>query len=222
MLKKIRYQAGNSACNSGYWEAFYSTTDGNSLAFSVTCDFNGQQLYNYTETRFNDIATDEQCNVVYDNENIDPIEGTWGNIKEDFDYIDFCIYDDDETHASYSRVGFNATQGYMIGQSMEHHRLFQGDYSAQNPEGRYNSGNVLFFPRSHQEAVMFTWPGPQIRQNGQHAVTRQIQRRDLVGDRCEANRYIVKEPGYILESDSSASSNFVCLFGALIALLALL
>lgn len=110
----------------------------------------------------------------------------------------------------------------MIGQSMEHDRLFQGDYSARNPEGRYNSGNVLFFPRSQQEAVMFSWPGAQIRQNGQHFVIRQIQRRDAIPTRCEENRFIVKEPGYVLETNSSASYNLVCFFATLVAVVALI
>jgi len=218
------YQAGNSACNSGNWEAFYESTDSNSLSFVVTCDFIGNQLNNFTETRFNGIATDAQCNVVYNFDDIDGIEGSWGNIQQDFGYIDFCVFDDDdEAHASFARVpapGLNATVGYMTGQAMENHRIFQGDYSAKNPEDKFSSGNVLFFPRSPREAVMFLWPGPQIRKNGQHTINTQIQYRDNSPEQCEDNRFVIFPPGYVFSSMANSlslsfalliCSAFVCL-----------
>ena len=215
-LTFLRYQAGNSACNSGDWEAFYPTTDGDSLSFIVTCDFRGNQLNNFTETRFSEVATDNQCNVVYEHENIQKIEGSWGSLKEDLEYIDFCLFDDDdEAHASFSRVGVNATVGYMHGQAMESDRLFQGDYTAKNPAGQFSSGNVLFFPRSIEEAVMFLWPGPKVRQNGQHIVNTQIQYRDNSPEQCEDNRAIIFPPGYSVRS-FSASSTLVYSFGLLL------
>jgi len=212
------YQAGNSPCNSGYWEAFFNSTTGNELSFITSCDF-GRQNFNYTETRINSFANDDQCNVVYDQSNIQSIEGTWGNVQQDFDHIDFCVFDDDdEGHASYSKVGINATVGYMTGQVMEHERLFQGDFSARNFEGNFRSGGVLFFPRTTTEAVMFMWPGEKITRNGEHDVITQIQYRDSNGARCEDNRDIVT-PGY--KPDSPASRNIISLLSFIFVLLSL-
>jgi len=197
------YQAGNSACNSGYWEATYLDNNPNSLFFTVTCDFNAQQTYNYTETRFNHIANDDQCNVVYDHSNIEPLSGTWSNIKQDIEYIDFCIFDDDdESHASLSRTGVNATQGYMTGQVMENDRLFQGDYSLRTNDELYQSGGVLFFPRTNSQAVMFTWPGPKIVIGGIHNVNT-VSKRDSDPSLCEINRDIVLRSSYEFTSDAS-------------------
>ena len=155
----------------------------------------------------NSFATNDQCNVVEDLSSVPSVEGTWGNVQQDFDHIDFCVFDDDdEGHASFARVGINATIGYMTGQVMEKQTLFQGDYSAQNPAGNYKSGGVLFFPRSADEAVMFMWPGEQINQNGPHTVTTKIQHRDNDGARCEDNRFIVT-PGYEIDSSTGSTSN---------------
>jgi len=97
------YQAGNSACNSGWWEAeFLDDDDRNTLNFQAFCDFGGQRIYRYNESRITHVANDKQCNVVYEKQSV---VGSWGNLKLGYKYIDMCdSEDDDEGHGSFERT----------------------------------------------------------------------------------------------------------------------
>jgi len=96
------YQAGNSACNSGWWEAEFLTQDRDTLNFQAFCDFGGQRIYRYNESRITHVANSYQCNVVYEKQTV---VGSWGNLKLGYKYIDMCdSEDDDEGHGSFERT----------------------------------------------------------------------------------------------------------------------
>merc|ERR1712232_35810 len=104
------------------------------------------------------------------------------------------------------------------GQVMEGDRLFQGDYSLRTDDGLYQSGNVLFFPTSKREAIMFFWPGEKIRENGIHIIYPRLQKTGNIADRCEQNRGLVLPEDYIPVSDSKIEtiSFFVVVFSMIV------
>jgi hypothetical protein len=188
-----RYVAGSFDCSSGQWQANFGDATNTTLVFTTSCDgHQNTDTTDYTSTRINTKANDDQCNVIYDKASV---VGSWGNAQVQLEYFDICDGAEDDAEGSYEFS--NGVEGYFWGKIHENQQIAQGNFSNINTrDSLRNAGLGLFFRRSTTEAVYLYWYGPsidaeQFDEPNRHAVTTNIQYRDNTPNKCAYNRYVV-------------------------------